>query len=197
MAYSDEQRDMVYRIWAFSADRNAEKTARLVNEDEDCREVGISDLTSRTVRYWCDEFDWRRRATAELHQLAPHLRFNAQAALALAAPLAAVALREALESDCLVERTYIVKDGDGAQRLEVRREIDPKLVQLKVQAAQLVLDRTGFSPVGTREIGRLELPPEMITDFAARVKDAEGDSAKIEEISGDLFRRLGIGSLSA
>lgn len=197
MAYSDEQRDMVYRIWAFSADRNAEKTARLVNADEDCREVGISDLTSRTVRYWVDEFDWRRRATSELHALAPHLRFNAQAALALAAPLAAVALREALESDCMVDRTFLLKDADGNQRLETRREVDPKLVQLKVNAAQLVLDRTGFSPVGTRETGRLDLPPEMITDLSRRLEDAKGDSAKIEEISSDLFRRLGIGTISA
>ena len=195
MAYSDEQREFVYQVWAFSGNRNAEKTARLVHEHPDSGDLKLSDLESRTIRNWVKDQGWENRATEDIFSAAPHIRFRAQSALALASPEAAETLREAATMDCYVERSYILKDSDGNQFLETRREFDVNLYKVKVNAAQLVLDRTGFSPVGTRETGQLDAPPSVIEELADEIVNAKTaeDLAAAEQ---KLRERFGMGRVA-
>lgn len=177
MAYSSEQRQFVYQIWAFQGNRNAEKTARLVAEHPDADDLKLSDLESRTIRNWVKSDNWDSKATEDIFAAAPHIRFRAQSALALASPEAAETLREAATMDCMVARNYILKDADGNMTIETRMEFDVNLYKVKVNAAQLILDRTGFSPVGTRETGQLDAPPSVIEEIASEIAEAKTPEA--------------------
>ena len=199
MAYSDEQRRYVYEIWAMQGGRNAEKTARLVREDPDAVDLGISGLESRTIRNWARDESWEALSYEDIYKAAPHIRFRAQSALALGSPEAAEVLREAVNMNCMVTRGIVLKDQDGNQRIEFVQEFDTKLFQIKVNAAQLLLDRTGFSPVGTRETGQLDPPPSIITEIFDEIREAKTPEAlaeaerKLRERHGLGVAQLGIG----
>jgi hypothetical protein len=165
VAYSEQQRDAVYRIWAFAANRNSVLTAQMVNEDADLAVLGISGVTDRTIRNWVDEFDWEYKANEELYKLAPDLRSSAQATLALAAPEASAVLRRVMAMNWEREIPVLHKGepvllDDGS--VMTYKLLDKDVLKAVVQAAQLVLDRTGFSPVGTREIGGMDAPRTVI-----------------------------------
>ena len=193
MSYSQEQRDYVYSIWSMQGDRNAEKTARLVLTGSDAGEIGISELTSRTIRNWVRDEGWNDRAYRDIYAVAPELRFQAQATLALASPEAAAVLREAINQSCMVERHFIVKNADGSTEVESRMEFDVNLFKAKVQAAQVALDRTGFSPVGTREQGVLDAPPSSVTELVSEISRTN-DPEELLRIERSLRRELGMGT---
>jgi hypothetical protein len=72
-----------------------------------------------------------------------------------------------LKLDPVRKKAVVVKDAAGNQSVEYVDEFDVNIFRAQVQAAQLLLDRTGFSPVGTRDVGQLSAPPEMQVSYAA------------------------------
>ena len=192
MAYSEDQRRYVYEMWAMVGGRNAEKTARLLAADPDAQELGISELESRTIRNWARDESWEVRSYEDIYNVAPHIRFRAQSALALGSPEAAEVLREAVNHDCMVTRGIVLKDQDGNQRIEYVREFDVNLFKVKVNAAQLLLDRTGFSPVGTRDTGQLDPPPSIVGEIIDEIKQADTPE-KLAAAERRLRERHGLG----
>jgi len=170
MAFSEDIKERAYKIWAFEANRNPAAVARRLAEIEEVA-LGIADPpTDRTIRNWAREDDWPERANRELFAMAPELRYQAQTTFALAVPEAAAVLREAMAANPWVERNIVVKDADGT-RIETVTEFDVNIAKLKVQAAQIVADRSGFSPVGTRETGVVDTPPAQQVSYSGRVKE--------------------------
>ncbi len=179
--YTDEQKEIAYKVWAFQANRNAAKTARLLATMED----DSFTVTRRSVYDWSKEFHWEDRANRDLYSAAPSLRFKTQTALILSAPQAAELLQKiiALDESLKVERSTLV-DGEW----HVERVFDDKVLKLQLTAAQLVLDRTGFSPVGTRDVGAVDSPPEMNSEWRAMLSpDATEEelAAAVERIRSE------------
>jgi hypothetical protein len=163
VAYSDEQRRLAMLIWGFKANRNASETARLLATAE-YADVGLDGVSRQTIANWARDENWDQVIGMELFAEAPSLRFKTQAELILAAPEAArllrdvVTLDESLKTETWIT-TYETVEGKRTLVHKPVRMFDEKLIKLRVQAAQLTLDRTGFSPVGTRDVGQLDAPP--------------------------------------
>jgi hypothetical protein len=194
VAYSDQQRDAVYRIWAFAANRNSVLTAQKVNEDADLALLGISGVTDRSIRNWVDEEDWNYRADQELFQMAPDLRRSAQANLALAAPEASAVLRRVLAMEWVRETPVRVKGeivlGDYGKPL-METVVDKDVLKMVVQSAQLILDRTGFSPVGTREIGGMDAPRTIIEEADGTLRELSPEQLQQREEEAKKKYKLG------
>jgi hypothetical protein len=163
--YPDELREHIFKIWAFDADRKAGRAIELALASDLAGEFDLSQLDRRTVNRWALGDNWHDRANRELYVERYNLRFNTEGTLALAAPQAAARLREASQMDGWVDKPITVKDVDQKtglpiERIEMVRVLDVNVLRAAVQAAQVILDRSGFSPVGTREIGQLSAPPE-------------------------------------
>jgi hypothetical protein len=158
--YPDELREHIFKIWAFDADRKAGRAIELALASDLAGEFDLSQVDRRTVNRWALSDNWHDRANRELYVERYNLRFNTEGTLALAAPQAAARLREASQMDGWVDKPITVKDKDGGERVEMVRVLDVNVLRAAVQAAQVILDRSGFSPVGTREIGQLSAPPE-------------------------------------
>ena len=167
--YSQEVRERAYRIWAFEANRKAELAVERLSGVDLLGDDDITGITPRTIRNWVREDNWNDRANRETFAMGAELKFAAESTLALAAPEAAVILRQVMATDPMVERHYLVKDADGTH-LETRIELDVNILKVKANAAQLLLDRSGFSPVGTRDVGQLSAPPivEIASDDRLR-----------------------------
>jgi ribosomal protein S6 len=167
MAYSDQVKERAYQIWAFESNQNPAETARRLADDIPEMELGISDpVNERTIRNWArdPDLDWEGRAAADIFAGAKFLRHRAQSTLALASPEAAAVLRETMRLNPHVERHIVLKGPDGTY-VETVTEFDANIQKLRVQAAQAIVDRTGFSPIGTRETGNVDPPPStMLVD---------------------------------
>lgn len=171
--YTDEQRDIAFKCWAFQANRNASATVRILAEamaEDDGFEV-----SRQTIQNWAKAENWDDRANRDLFASAPALRFKTQTALILAAPKAA----EFLSSSLDLKADSMSRDA---------------ITVFKIQSdnAQKILDRTGFSPVGTRDVGTVDAPPEL----AGEIRESLGPGSTTEQIKAveDLIRkRSGIG----
>jgi hypothetical protein len=171
LAYSEEVKERAYKLWAFEANRNANQVEKMLAQIEEV-ELGIAEpVTARTIRYWASGDGWSERANSEVYAMAPELRYLSQTTLALASNEAAAVLRESLALDPWVERTVVLKDEHGNQYAEKVREFDVNIQKSRIQAAQIIMDRTGFSPVGTRETGVVDTPPAKQVNYSLRVRE--------------------------
>lgn len=177
--YTDEQRELAFQVWTFRANRNAAEATRLLAEMGD---EGFT-VSRQMVAQWAREQGWDRRADQDLFAGAPRLRFGTQTELILAAPEAAAFLRKVIALDpSLMTEAVVDAWEDGERVKKVVRLVDEKIVKLRIQAAQVVLDRTGFSPVGTRDVGSVDAPPEVDGMKSGDIKAIEdhGELAKAE-----------------
>ena len=192
-SYSDEQRDLVYRVWAFEANRSSLETARRLVDSDDMRALGVSAVNDRTIRRWAKEFGWASKADQELYAIAPDLRYSAQSTLALAAPEAAIELRKLIHLDVERDMPVTIGKGDDAVTIIVR-QLDKDALKAKITAIQLTLDRSGFSPIGTREIGRLDTPPTVLDTLDDAI--AKASAEELDDIERELKKRLEMGSIA-
>lgn len=192
--YSSEQREAVYRVWAFETNRSALATANRIRDDEDMKALGVSDVSDRTIRRWANEEDWASRANQELYRVAPELRLSAQATLALAAPEAADELRKMLTVEVYVDTPIVVKNEDGSTRIEWVRQLDKDLLKAKMTAIQLTLDRSGFSPIGTRDLGEMAAPKTVREALATLIMEASPE--ELAALEDQVKQGAGIGTLA-
>src|SRR4051812_42576231 len=126
--YTEEQIEAVYQVWAYRANRDQSLTARLIGEGEAKHLADFGDVETDTLRRnisnWERRLDWNERADREIHAIAPAVRARVQMGLLMALPGAVTTLTRA-----------------------ARGEDVPKTA---IMAAHGVLDRTGFSPIGTK-----------------------------------------------
>lgn len=196
-AYSEAQKEYVYQVWCYQADRKSERVASILAIDPDAVELGINAVSGRTIREWASSDDWASRAGRDLYGVAPHLRHNAQSTLALASPEAAVRLRYILNLPAEVTRMVRKKDGSpvlddatGAPLYETY--IDVNILKLQVTTGLGLLDRTGFSPIGVREgLGAMDPPPSSIDAAKQHVDTMDVDTLKEHERY--IREKLGIG----
>jgi hypothetical protein len=168
-------------------------TAKRLANDDDMKTLGVSDVSDRTIRRWATAENWADRANNELYRVAPELRLSAQATLALAAPEAAEKLREMLNVDVYADMPFVVKNEDGSTHIEYVRMIDKDLLKAKMTAIQLTLDRSGFSPVGTRDLGTMQ-QPSRISQIADAIAAASSDD--LDALEKEIKARHGIGTLA-
>lgn len=160
--YTDEEKEQVRQVWTFRANRNAGEVVRLLNSKE-FAELNCQNATERTVRLWAKEGEWDDRANREIWDGAASLRYLAQSELVMGAPEATRFLRRAVAlAEEHMMKPMVTKDGEVVTDQDGRMvlQLDDRVFRVGVQAAQLLLDRAGFSPVGTREgLGALDSPP--------------------------------------
>ena len=187
MSYSDEQKEQAFRVWCLQANRNAALTARMLKEQES----GF-DVTRQTVHNWSVDDNWAIRADRDLFAASPRLRFQTQAELILAAPESAEFLRKLVRLDPSLGREVpmvvngeILLDADGNPRMMMI--FDEKMLKLRKEAAQLCLDRTGFSPIGSREVGNLEPPPDTTGIEASEIRKI-ADPERLAELEAQFKR---------
>jgi hypothetical protein len=189
--YTDEQKHIAMLIWGFRANRNASETARMLSTDE-YREHGLDGISRQSVAAWAREGNWAALINKELYREAPVQRFKTQAELILAAPEAARLLRDIQNLDPSLQTDYVVRNRDG-EVVEVVKVFDEKVLKLRLEAAKVVLDRTGFSPVGTRDVGSLDTPPEMDMETDELSDEDWSDPYKVAAHHQREMAKLGIG----
>lgn len=193
--YTDLQQGAVFEVWAYKADRSAERTAAFVATDPLCIELEVTGVTGKTIRTWSRDLGWEDKANRALFAGAHEKRFRTQVALILAAPESAEFVRKLvnLDESLKTDRVVVSVDKSSGEVFEhVVHEYDVKLLQLRLQAAQLNLDRTGFSPVGTREIGAVDAPPELHTDLLKAIGEITDEDA-LRRIAAQIQQEQGIG----
>lgn len=163
-------------VWGFRADRNASATARLLSGEE-YADLGLAGVPRQTILEWSNQHNWAGLIDKELYDQAPNLRYRAQSELALGAPEAARFLRETLTI------------GGGQLTKE-----DIALLKVKSENARHILDRTGFSPVGTRDVGHLDTPPES---DSFNPEDVDwNDPDQVKQYEDWTYRTAGVGRRS-
>ncbi|HXH56602.1 hypothetical protein [Iamia sp.] len=132
-------RELAYQLWAFVADRKVHRVPQAARSPEWAELVNGQEFPPLDTLYdWVKRFGWNQRADRELHAIAPDLRLRTQQTVAMGTAEAAAYLRQVL--------------GD--------EEVDPKI---RTQAAVALLDRGGFSPVGTRGgLGEVDAPRAIL-----------------------------------
>lgn len=190
--YTDLQKDAVFNVWAFEAERNVERTIREIVEDEICRDLEVSDLTSRTLRSWITDGNWNKRANDALFADAPGLRFRTQTALILGAPEAAEFMRLLMHLDESLATDAPIFDKETGEVTGTYKEFNDKLLKLRKDAGQVILDRTGFSPIGAREIGMVDAPPELQTDLLKSIGEITDEDA-LRQIEAAVRQSQGMG----
>ena len=197
--YTDEQRHMAMIIWGFRANRNSSETARMLSTDE-FREIGLDGVPRQTIAEWAREHRWNAAVNKELYRDAPTHRWKAQAELVLAAPEAARILREIITNATWMYVETVVRDTNGipvvdesGQHAMTELVFNEKLVKLRLEAAKLVLDRTGFSPVGTRDVGTMDSPPEDSAGVLVREDIDWADAVAVQREHDRVYKGVGIG----
>lgn len=117
-----DARQVAYELWAFRCGQNCSAVARILAD-----EYGEA-IPERTVRYWAESEGWAARVRDGLRQLAPATREQTIVELIFGALEASRYLRG-------------VANGDV--------DLDKVTGKTRVTAAIAILDRGGFSPVGT------------------------------------------------
>lgn len=154
--YSADVIELAYQLWAFVADRKVYRIPRAAASPEWSEVVDGRVLPGLdTLHDWVTRYGWNQRADRELHAIAPDLRLRTQQTVAMGTAEAAAYLREVI--------------GDDEQDAKVR-----------VQAAVSLLDRGGFSPVGTRGgLGEVDAPRAIL----AAIGDLTGlDDAALQQL---------------
>ncbi|HXG72798.1 MAG TPA: hypothetical protein VNJ04_19560 [Gemmatimonadaceae bacterium] len=121
--YSDHVKELALQVWAFGADRNAVKTARMLADDHG--EV----VPVERIREWSRVHKWLQRAEDLYRDQAPALYDQTKFTLVASAPDAARYLH-----GCVNERP------DGSYRI-------PNPDRMRILAADSILNRTGFLPM--------------------------------------------------
>lgn len=193
-SYTEEQKSIVRQVWAFRANRKANETERLLKSDE-FQELGLSQLTSRSIRNWSEAEDWDSKANEELYEGATSLRYLAQSEIRLAVPEAARFLRQALEV-AAKNMMRPIRDKNGASVLgddgEPVIELDVNVLKAGISAAQLLMDRGGFSPIGLRELGEIDAPPTAKSSLVAEIQKIT-DLDTLRELEAVARGQSGIG----
>jgi hypothetical protein len=190
--YTDEQRENARYVWTFRANRNASVTARLLTSPEFV-DFGLSGVTDRTIREWAGSGDWDTIANRDIYEHQSNLRFLAQSEIRMAVPEASRFLREAIDL-CRenMMQPVVGKDGpfcypDGTPVMR----LDANILKAGISAAQGLLDRGGFSPIGTREIGGLDAPPEIKGDVLEALNGLDDiDPERREEVLRQIEERV-------
>lgn len=123
MAHDDEIREQARQIWTWQAGRDAKRTAAILSSEHDI------EVNERSIQRWVANERWPQRAAEDLRQLAPGLREAAAAELIAGSLESARYLRAVINA----------------------ADVLPPDAKVRVTAAQLLLDRAGFSPVGSRD----------------------------------------------
>lgn len=173
--YSDEQRHLAMLVWGFRANRNAAEVARLLSTEE-YRDIGLDGVTRQTVANWARDGQWEAKINRELYREAPVHRFKTQAELILAAPEAARYLRETIYADASTM---------------TKEEI--MVMKIKSDNCAKLLDRVGFSPVGTRDVGQIDMPPEVEAEQDELSDEDWNDPYKVADFHQREMAKLGIG----
>ncbi len=193
--YNELQRDFVFRVWAFEGERKSDRVAALLASSEDAKELGVNQVSGRSIRNWVKEHGWDQKANEVLYKDAPALRFRTQTTLILGAPEAAQALRDAIAVDPWQRRPLVISgkvqvDEDGV--IQYEEYFDVNIYKAKIGAAIAVLDRTGFNPVGVRETGRVDTPPSVV-DSLTRMVEGITDPEEMLALETAMRKELGIG----
>jgi hypothetical protein len=69
--------------------------------------------------------------------------------------------------------------------------VDKDVLKMVVQSAQLILDRTGFSPVGTREIGGMDAPRTIIEEADGTLRELSPEQLQQREEEAKKKYKLG------
>ncbi len=189
--YNAEQRDAVFEIWAYKADRSFDQAALLISVDDSCIELGVNTVTARTIRNWKEQFNWEEKADTLLYEGARGRRYRAQTALVLAAPEAAEVLRQILNMDDRLMTEDVTFDKETGERTVVR-VFNDKIIGARLKAAMAVLDRTGFSPIGLRELGEIDTPPTAKSSLVAEIQKIT-DIDTLRELEAVARGQSGIG----
>jgi hypothetical protein len=189
--YTDEQKQHAFEVWYLRSSRNAAEAARILCSDDD---AGFT-VTRQTVHKWSLDYGWDSKADRDLFAGAPRMRFATQTELVLAAPEAARLMRQvmALDPSLKSERNIYSKDGDF---IGTESYFDDKIIKLRRDAAKGCLDRTGFSPIGTREsLGAVD-PPPSLDDAGVKEIEAAADHDSLRAAEIEMNRAMGIGRKS-
>lgn len=193
-SYTDEQRDIARYVWGFLENRKIMDTVRRLKSDE-YAQYGFGDLHPNTLRYWITEHNWQVTVNREIYGQHRVLEFAAKTELQLGAPEATRFLREAvrLVSQNL-ERPIRDKKGDILMKEDGKTpylEIDVNLLKAGISAAQLLADRAGHSPVGTRDTGDLPMPPEV---EATTIEQVDWDDPEsVRRYQDAVYQQSGLG----
>lgn len=177
--WSDDVRELAYQHWAFTSGRNAEKVARALAE------IGHP-VTSRSIRTWADDGGWALRAHEDLGRIAPDIRQQTIAELIYGGLEAARGLRSVvvgdLPSDVLAQVDTLLGNeeldaGERDKRLSDLYNRAERLLKTRTTAYVAMLDRAGFSPVGSNAP---ELPRVSVAEQAKAYRDMT-PSERVEE----------------
>lgn len=177
-----ECRDLAYQLWAFVCGRNAAKVAAMLADRG-------SSVPERTVQYWASSGEWAKRASDDLGRIAPDIRQQTIAELIYGGLEAARGLRSVVVGDLPgdIEAGIRAADDDLAAGVvdatERKQRVDDllnraeRLLKTRTTAYVAMLDRAGFSPVGSNAP---ELPRVSVAEQAKAYRDMTPEE-RIEE----------------
>lgn len=175
--YSDETKEIAYQLWAFATARNASEVARQLKTEE----WGHLDVPRETVAYWAREYEWSKRADADVHSIAPNLRYQTFAELLFAGHDGARYIRRVVRGDEDVPFIGDLLEDDTLDeksrsfRIDIRLKSHDAARKAKLSAAIAAVDRIGFSPVGKStpdaELPKPKSDTQSIPDLAGKSPD--------------------------